>query len=186
MEACLTPKKYTPKKVTKFLSPSVSNIICILCGTDIPVKYKSARDNTVNLWKNGKKTTAALNVERYLFGVKLDNDTDFKVICKTCNKKTQCALEKLDEVTASFNFGRRERSKQFIRSRQKRCLPTDISKSTKETGKENVFNPRKKRLNFTSQQPDNGNKVYPDIPNTFINFSDADNPKQEERVVVRL
>ena len=106
------------------------------------MKYKSARDNTVNLWKNGKKTTAAFNVERYLLGVKLDIDTDFKVICKTCNKKTQCALEKLDEVTASFNHGR-ERSRQFIRVRQKRCLPT--AESTDE--KENTFNPKKRGPN---------------------------------------
>eukprot|EP00794_Sanderia_malayensis_P002024 gene2024-2301_t len=114
----------TPKKINESLSPTVSHTFCVVCSKNIDTAYKEPKDNKIQLWlKDGVKAPLCINIEKFL-NVDL-SETDFKVICKACNRSIQTGLKNQAEKRNTLLQGRQLANLRYIRRHIKRQIPTD-------------------------------------------------------------
>ena len=174
----------TPQKCREVISPSASKKFCTVCSENLEIKYKSPKDNTYNLWKNGIKTDYCTSVEQYLH-TSFSMDTDFRIVCKACYRAITNANESQAKRRLQLETTRKEVLPQHLRKQVKRGIPSDTEEI--ETAR-----PTKKKANLaTGSTPGMGNvdanKQVPDLPfKTYPTVLEQQSGTGKGKIVVSL
>eukprot|EP00794_Sanderia_malayensis_P004311 gene4311-4883_t len=113
----------TPKKAISIISPSSSEKICVVCASHLN-KYKDPSTMTIRLWKTkGCQSTssAACDILERFFKTKMDQQLDFKVVCKNFLWEIKNCEQKLICLNEKFQNTRAEVGAKFTRTKFKRC-----------------------------------------------------------------
>ena len=173
----------TPQKCREVISPSASKKFCAVCSENLEIKYKSPKDNTYNLWKNGIKTDYCTSVEKYL-NTSFSMDTDFRIVCKACYR-------------AITNANKSQANRRLQLETTRKVLPQHLCKQVKrgapsDTEEIKTIRPTKKRADLaTGSTPGMGNvdvdKQVPDLPfKTYPTVLEQQSATGKEKILVSL